>query len=472
MSPSRIIGFVFGGFLALIGTALVLGGLAAAFGFAVAGRDADGYLRSPAYDLATTGYALATEGIDIAPDPSDWVPDRFARIRLEVTSHGTTPVFVGIGPSESLSVYLAGVPHDEVARLGDRTDAVVLDPVAGERAPTRPGDETFWAASSTSTSVQTLNWDVARGSWSIALVNADASPGLDVTVRVAVAIPFLVGIGIGLMIAGLLAGALGTALIAGALRNGAGTTGLVAAGTPVGMPAHSAYPVIVEGRLEPGLNRWLWLVKWLLAIPHYVILVFLWISFLFLSAVAFFSILVTGRYPRPVFEFNVGVLRWTWRVGFYAFSAIGTDRYPPFTIDDDASYPARLDVAYPEHLSRGLVLVKWWLLAIPHYIIVGLFTNGLVWWATNLRGDGVLEAGGGLIGLLAFLAGVVLLVTGRYPQQLFDVIIGLNHWVYRVAAYAALMRDEYPPFRLDIGGTEPEAEPGPRPLEPVRPAAG
>ncbi len=215
------------------------------------------------------------------------------------------------------------------------------------------------------------------------------------------------------------------------------------------------YPLTLEGELDPQLSRWQWLVKWLLVIPHVVLLVFLWIAFLLLTVAAFFAILVTGRYPRAIFDFNVGVMRWTWRVWFYSYSVLATDRYPPFTLAAVPDYPTRLDVAYPPELSRGLALVKWWLLALPHYLIVGVFAGG-AWAGWNEANEsGAWSYGGGLIGLLVFFAGVMLLFTGRYPKAIFDFVMGMNRWCYRVVAYAALMTDEYPPFRLDMGGHEP-----------------
>ena len=241
------------------------------------------------------------------------------------------------------------------------------------------------------------------------------------------------------------------------------------------MDGRQPYPVRIEGELDPGLSRWLWLVKWILAIPHYIVLALLWLTLFVLTIVAFFAILFTGRYPRGIFDFNVGVLRWTWRVAFYSYGALGTDRYPPFTLDDVPDYPARLEVAYPERLSRGLVLVKWWLLAIPHFIVTAIFLGGGSYAAARVDewfwGIGFET---GLIGIVVLFAGVALLFTTRYPGGLFDLAVGLDRWVARVAAYVLLMRDEYPPFRLDQGGAEGDglAEPVSAVAEAPVPVAG
>lgn len=232
------------------------------------------------------------------------------------------------------------------------------------------------------------------------------------------------------------------------------------------MTVSSAYPVRLEARLDLPLSRWLWLVKWVLVIPHVVVLGFLWLATIVLTFVAGVAILFTGVYPRAIFDFNVGVMRWTWRVGYYTVSAFGTDKYPPFSLQPDPNYPADFDVDYPERLSRGLVLVKWWLLAIPHYLIVALFAGG---WTVAFRQGDWQVGGSGLVAILAVISMVITLFGRRYPQSLFDFIMGMNRWCYRVLAYAALMRDEYPPFRLDLGGEEPTPAPEPHapPADPL-----
>ncbi|KGN40348.1 DUF4389 domain-containing protein [Knoellia aerolata] len=243
-------------------------------------------------------------------------------------------------------------------------------------------------------------------------------------------------------------------------------------------PSPTPYPVHVDAVDQPAVSRWLWLVKWLLAIPHYVVLVFLWAAFVVLSVVALFAILFTGRYPRAIFDFNVGVLRWWWRVTYYSYGALATDQYPPFTLAEDPSYPAHLEIDYPDHLSRGLALVKWWLLAIPHYLIVGILVGSGATVAWQADSDARWVLGGGLVGLLALVAAVVVAVTGAYPRPLYDLLLGLNRWVLRVAAYAGLMTDQYPPFRLDQGPHEPHgrmdltSSGGPPPPPPAAPPAG
>ena len=202
------------------------------------------------------------------------------------------------------------------------------------------------------------------------------------------------------------------------------------------MAGQEAYPVSIKGELTVPPGRGWWLLKWLLAIPHFIILAFLWIAFVVVWIIAFFAILFTEKYPKSLFNFNLGVLRWTWRVGFYSYEALGTDKYPPFTLASVDDYPADLEVAYPERLSRGLVLVKWWLLAIPHWVVFFVFQVG---WGRESPG---------LVQILAFFGAVALLFTGKYPESIFKLVIGMNRWSYRVCAYVALMTDRYPPFRL------------------------
>ncbi|KHO18792.1 DUF4389 domain-containing protein [Mycolicibacterium setense] len=190
----------------------------------------------------------------------------------------------------------------------------------------------------------------------------------------------------------------------------------------------------MRGAIDAPSSR-LWLVKWcVLAVPHYPILIGLYLLYPLVTFVAGVAILFTGRYPRPLFDFNVGVLRWSWRVMNYRFPMNTTDAYPPFTLKPRADYPGDLEVDYPEQLSRWTVLVKWWLLGLPQIIMC---------WAMEP-----------LLQVLCVISAVRLLARGTVSQDMFDLLMGMVRWRYRVAVYVSLMTDEYPPFRLDLGSSD------------------
>ena len=210
----------------------------------------------------------------------------------------------------------------------------------------------------------------------------------------------------------------------------------------------SVQPIRLEGQLDPPLSRWLWLVKWFLLIPHILILVFLWLAFLLTTIAAFFVLLFTGRYPRGIFDFNLGVLRWTWRVAFYSYSALATDRYPPFSLGEEPDYPARLEIDYPEWQRKGFPLIGWWLLGVPQYGLASVFAGAGVGWAWQY-------GWGGIIDILMFVVAILLLFKNTYREDVFDIVMGFNRWVVRVGAYAAFMTPNYPPFRFDPGPREP-----------------
>ncbi len=424
--------------------------------------DSDGFFTTPTERLETTSYAITSEDIDLGADPTGDETQvelgDVATFRIDVTGTSESPAFVGIGPRDDVEKYMSGVSRAVVTDM--QFDPFSIDyRYDGGGAPSgAPGDQTFWVASAQGSGERQLEWKPEAGNWSVVIMNADAARGVSADVAVAAKSPWVFRAGVGLLIGG------AVGLLIGAVMLVLGVLGL-ARGAHFELTGSdgTGAPVLIEGRLDEPLSRWLWLVKWILLIPHIIVLFVLWIAFSVVTVIAFFSILFVARYPRSLFDFNVGVLRWTWRVGYYSYSALGTDRYPPFSLSSDDDYPATFSVAYPERLSRGLVLVKWWLLAIPQYIVLGIFGGGIAV-AAGRFGSEWYSNGiwfGGLLGSLVFFAAIALLFLGRYPQGLFDFVMGINRWSYRVVTYVALMRDEYPPFRLDQGATEPEAAPEP-----------
>ena len=193
-------------------------------------------------------------------------------------------------------------------------------------------------------------------------------------------------------------------------------------------------PVRVRSDIDAPSRR-LWLVKWcVLAVPHYPILIGLYLLYPLVTIAAGVAILFTGRYPRPLFDFNVGVLRWSWRLMNYRFPMNSTDKYPPFTLASVPDYPADLEVDYPESLTNRAVLLQRWLLGLPQIILC---------WS--------LEP---FLQTLCVLNAVWLLCIGTINQGMFDLLLGIVRWRYRVAVYVSLMRDEYPPFRMDLGSMQ------------------
>jgi hypothetical protein len=469
-SAGRIVLVVLGSIVALLGAAVLAAGGVLLWADRTE-RDDDGFLTTPTERFERDSYAIVSENIDFleAETGSDWVISEgiLGDVRLRGANVDDGEVFVGIGPTSEVEGYLAGVEHDEVTDLDFDPFSAEYRRITGGEPDGPPTEQTFWAASASGTGTQTAVWDPESGDWTLVVMNADGSRGVAAELSVGAEADFLLWLAIGLLIAGvLLLGGGATMIVFGARGAASAAPAAVPAGAISAEARPTVYPVGVSGVLAADLSRWLWVVKWLLAIPHYIVLAFLWIAFSVLTVVAFFAILFTGRYPRGIFDFNLGVLRWTWRVGFYSYWALGTDRYPPFTLAPVPDYPATLEIAYPERLSHWLPLVKW-LLAIPHLILVGLFVGGWGWGWNWGWGDDVWGIGfSGLVGILVVIAGFVLLFTGGYPRSLFDFTLGLDRWVFRVAAYVSLMRDEYPPFRLDMGPSEPPEPPEPAEAPP------
>ena len=190
------------------------------------------------------------------------------------------------------------------------------------------------------------------------------------------------------------------------------------------MTAETTYPMTYDVEYPAELSRWLIFVKWLLVIPHIIILYALGLAAGVALFVAWFAILFTRRFPRGLFDFVVNVNRWGINVMAYVF--LMRDEYPPFSWEK-GKYPVTYDVEYPEQLSRWLIFVKW-LLILPHVLVI--YFLFLAYEVT------------------ALIAWFAILFTKRYPEGLFRFGVGVFRWVNRINVYSNLLRDKYPPFSL------------------------
>lgn len=165
-------------------------------------------------------------------------------------------------------------------------------------------------------------------------------------------------------------------------------------------------------------------------LPHAFLLMFVGLWGAILQFAAFWIILFTGRYPQSMFEFQVGLLRWSLRVSARTYNL--SDGYPAFGIKSGDEYTS-LEVPYPEKVSRGLTLVRalfgWLYVGIPHFFILYFRTL--------------------FVGLLVFIAWWVVLFTGEYPEFAHEWAVGHIRWQTRLNLYLGFMTDEYPPFTGD-----------------------
>lgn len=198
----RIAAFIVAGLLSLLSLGLIAAG--GVLLWADSKTDDQGFLSTTTERFATNTYALSTDNFDVEIGSADWIldRDRFGKIRL--TSTSTAPVFLGVGSTDDVRRYLRGTRHDIVGDIDYSPFRADYRRVEGDRKPARPAAQRFWAASTTGAGTQTLTWDVEDGDWSIVVMNADASPGIDADVKAGAQVDFLDSVGWGAMIAGLI----------------------------------------------------------------------------------------------------------------------------------------------------------------------------------------------------------------------------------------------------------------------------
>jgi hypothetical protein len=212
-TAGRVVGMVFASIGALIGLALLLGGIAVIAAYAF-GRDDDGYFNTDRHRLQSATYAITTEDIDLGADEVDWAPDGIlGNVRVQV--EGERPLFVGIGRDSDVERYLGGVVRDELIDFDG--DDPQLDLHQGRAPRTPPRKQDFWVAQAEGSGEQALTWDAEFGRWTAVVMNANAARGIDVEADAGVKLGWVIWAGLGMFVVGLLmsAGAVVVILLIG-----------------------------------------------------------------------------------------------------------------------------------------------------------------------------------------------------------------------------------------------------------------
>ncbi len=192
-----------------LGALLVIAGVALVI-VHLTQRGKDGYYTSSTAHVAAPGYAVTAEGLHIGDLPSV-ATDAVGRVRVSARSGNGQALFVGIAPQDAVNAYLDGVARSEVTDVSG--DTVTYKPHPGRAPAGPPGRESFWQSASTGNGQVTATWKVKGGTWAVVLMNATAAARVSAVVSVGAKTNLLLWLGLGLLLAGLIAGAAGGAML-------------------------------------------------------------------------------------------------------------------------------------------------------------------------------------------------------------------------------------------------------------------
>jgi hypothetical protein len=195
--PTRTLAIVAGALAVFLAVGLLIAGGVVLW--ADSRKDAAGYLSTASERISTDSYAVATDDLNVKIDAPGWVVNRdhYGRIRLQVSPRAGKPLFVGIAPTRAVSTYLGRTAHESLTDVSFSPFVASYRFADGERPPGAPTAQRFWAASAHGPGRQTVTWDVKQGSWTVVVMNADGSPGVDAGVSAGARLPFLQAVGWG-----------------------------------------------------------------------------------------------------------------------------------------------------------------------------------------------------------------------------------------------------------------------------------
>ena len=210
------------------------------------------------------------------------------------------------------------------------------------------------------------------------------------------------------------------------------------------------YPISYEADFNPEPNRWTTFFRLILAIPWFIVATFWGILFLFTHLIAWVAIIILGRYPQWLYEFNAGVVRFWVRTSAWIY--LQTDVWPPFSLSDDPSYPIRVNIAPAAERQSRLKALFRWILALPVLLVLAYGTSAI-------------QSAAGIV------AWLTIVFRGYLPEGINNMLTFVNSFHARVLGYVAILTDDYPPIGLERakGTTTSAAPPAPQP-PPAPPA--